>query len=68
MRRLKHRRIVVHTKDDQSLRGVFVANHSDSIRLAAPEYLERAKETPTNFPGEALILKSNISWIQILEG
>ena len=65
--RLEKRRVVVHTKDDQSIRGVLLAAHRDSLRLGSVEYLERAREEARGIPGEALVLRSNVSWLQVLE-
>lgn len=63
---LMRRRVVVHTKDDQSIRGVLTATHRDCFVLAQPEYLQQAQ--PEHLPGEVLVLRSNVSWIQILGG
>lgn len=60
-RRLSHR-VVVHTKDDKSIRGVLVADHVDAITIATPEYLHEA--SGTDLPGDVLVLKQNVSFIQ----
>ena len=61
------RRVVIHTTDDQSLRGVLRASYRDSIELASVEYLDRAREEPRQLPGSALVLRSKVAWLQVLE-
>jgi hypothetical protein len=63
---LVRRRVVVHTKDDSSIRGVLTATHADCYLIGRPEYLNEA--APQELQGEALVLRSNVSWIQILGG
>lgn len=64
VRRLVRARVVVHTKDDRSLRGVLAAEHADCLVLAQPEWLGEAM--PERMPGEVVVLLSNVSWIQVL--
>lgn len=64
VRRLVRRRVVVHTKDDRSIRGVLTHNYRDCMVLAQPEYLHEAK--PTELEGDAVILRDNIAWLQVL--
>lgn len=64
--KLTKRRVVVHTKDDQSIRGILVAVHHDSLQLTGVEYLEKAREEAQGIPGEAMVLRSNVSWLQVL--
>lgn len=66
LRRLIGSRVVIHTKDDQSLRGVLLKVYRDSVKLDAPEYLAEAQ--PTNLPGYALIERANVSWYHELGG
>lgn len=60
------RRVVLHTKDDSSVRGVLDDSYDDCFVLAAPEYLNEVQPTPV--PGVVVVLKSNVSTIQVLEG
>jgi small nuclear ribonucleoprotein (snRNP)-like protein len=63
---LERRRVVVHTKDDRSLRGVLMHTHADSYVLARAEYLDEAN--PADLSGDVLVLRSNVSFVQILGG
>jgi hypothetical protein len=59
------RRIVVHLQeDDRSVRGVLKQNFVDSVSLGNPEYLAEAKAD--DIQGEVGILKSNVSFWQVL--
>lgn len=58
------RRVVVHTKDDRSIRGLLAGDHADSVTVAQAEYLHEAQETPV--AGDVLVLKSNVSFVQVL--
>lgn len=64
VRRLERRRVVIHTKDDRSIRGVLTKNYRDCLVLAQAEYLHEAK--PTELEGDAVILRDNVSWLQVL--
>lgn len=68
LQRLVKERVVVHTNrpDDQSIRGVCEHVARDCVVLTAPEWLESAQPEPA--PGRAVVLKRNVSSIQILEG
>jgi hypothetical protein len=57
-------RVIAHTKDDQSIRGVLVASHPDCIVLEAAEYLDEAKTE--SLSGTPVIPRSNLSWLQVL--
>lgn len=61
LKKLIGEQVVVHTKDERSLRGVLKAVEGDWIVLAAPEYL--AEAAPTPMPGEVWIAADNRSWI-----
>lgn len=67
-RRFLHRhlghRVVVHTRDDQSIRGVLTGVHVDGLVLEAPEYLGEAK--PSEVDGRAFVPASNFGWAQLL--
>jgi len=64
MGELVRHRVVAHTKDDRSIRGVLVSDYPDCILLDAPEYL--AEPETTQLKGRAVILRSNLAWIQVL--
>lgn len=68
LRRYRRDRVVVNTKDDQSLRGVLVEVHKDCLVLADAEYLPTADGEPTPIDGRPLILTANVAWIQVLSG
>lgn len=65
LRRLEREQVVVHTKDDRSLKGVLVNAHKDCLVLTQYHYLS---ETTSNdpLPGEAVVLRDNVSWLQRL--
>ena len=61
------RRVVLHTKDGHSLRGVLWANYPDAVELRAAQYLRDDGVTlPTE--GSVLVPTGNVSWIQELGG
>lgn len=64
IRRLRRRRVVVQTKDDRSIRGVLTSSYHDCVVLAQPEYLHEAKAN--ELEGDAVILRENVSWLQVL--
>jgi hypothetical protein len=66
LRRLIGERVVVHTRDARSLRGVVVAVHGDWLVLGDPEYLEEARAT--GMPGEVWVERANRSWIHRVGG
>jgi hypothetical protein len=65
---LVKRTVVVHTRrpDDQSIRGVVVAQHADRLILKEAAYLHGAGSDPDNQPilGLAQIPFTSISWMQ----
>jgi small nuclear ribonucleoprotein (snRNP)-like protein len=63
-RELVRRRVLVHTKDDRSIRGVLCADYEDCVVLDAPEYLGEAQVEKLS--GPAVIPSQNLSWIQVL--
>lgn len=65
LRRLVRGRVIVHTTDNRSLRGVLAAEYRDCIVLEAPEYLGEAGE-PNELAGRAVILREKLSWLQEL--
>lgn len=66
VRRLVRSRVVVHTRDNRSLRGVLAASYRDCLRLVHAEYLEEAK--PAELDGDVVVLRENISFVQVLGG
>lgn len=65
MRRFVKRRVVAHTKDGQSIRGVLLSNHRDCVVIDQPEYLGQAPDEH-KLEGDAVILKDNLAWVQVL--
>lgn len=66
LRRHLGHRVVIHTKDDQSIRGVLTGVYSDVLVLEAPEYLGEAQ--PSDLDGRAAVPNSNFAWAQLLGG
>ena len=64
LRRLVGERVVVHTKDDRSMRGVLMGVYKDCYVLGHVEYLDEAAATP--LPGSATVPTVNVSWIHKL--
>lgn len=60
--RFVKRRVVVHTKVGVSIQGILIASHGDCVELRQPEELAQK----ATLEGEAVILKSNIDFIQVL--
>jgi hypothetical protein len=67
LRTFVRRRCIVHlTGDDGSIRGVLKDVHHDCITVLEPEYLDSA-EGPTGATGVAVIPRSQVAWLQMLE-
>lgn len=66
LKRLVRQRVVVHTRDERSIRGVLLEIYRDCVVLAEPEYLQEAK--PAELKGNAVIPTENVAWLQILGG
>ena len=64
VRRYARQRVVIHTADDQSLRGFLRAAYRDHFVLSDAEYL--AEGATTAIEGDAVVLRSNVAWLQIL--
>ena len=62
LKRLEGYRVVVHTRDDQSLRGVVTKGAHDSLVLAGAEHLEKA--SAESVAGDVVVGESNISFVQ----
>lgn len=65
LKRLEGRRAVIHTRDDQSIRGVVRTVASDVIVLEPAEYLGKASD-PDDLEGRAWVPLENVSWGQEL--
>jgi hypothetical protein len=61
LRKLQGERVVIQTKDDRSLQGVLLAVYKDCVAIGHFRYLDEAN--PHDLPGEAIIERSNVSWI-----
>lgn len=61
LRALVGERLVVHTRDGRSLRGVLTSAPRGWVVLADVEYLDKA--TSVGMPGEAWIADENRSWV-----
>jgi len=65
LRRFRRHTVVIHTKDDRSLRGVLVDAYSDCFALAHAQYLEEA--TAVDLDGRAVVPRENVAWLQVVE-
>lgn len=65
LNRLVRKNVVVHMASGVSLRGVLVGVYADSMVLVHAEWLSADAVTPVD--GEAVIPRSNVAWVQILE-
>lgn len=54
--------IVVHTKDNRSIRGILIGEYIDCLALAQPEFLQGARSITAG--GDLIVLRENISVIQ----
>ena len=63
LRRLERSRVIVHTKDDRSIRGVLVGVWPDCVVLSSAEYLA---DTVTPLDGDPVIPRENVAWLQRL--
>lgn len=69
--RLHRERVIVHTKDDQSIRGLIGEAYRDCVVLAEAEYLLKDVEAPSEkktveLDGRPVIPRENIAWVQKL--
>jgi small nuclear ribonucleoprotein (snRNP)-like protein len=64
LKKLRGERVVLQTKDDRSIRGVLTDVYADCVAVTHAEYLEEAQATA--LPGEAVVLRGNLSWIHKL--
>ena len=62
----RRRQVVVHTRDDSSIRGLMVGAFPFAVVLEHAAYLNEAQ--PEQFQGRAVIPRSNVSWLQVLDG
>lgn len=66
LRRLERQSVVLHTKDDRSLRGVLKAVHADCVVVVEPEWLD--DEDSTSLQGSVVVPRANVSFFQVAEG
>jgi small nuclear ribonucleoprotein (snRNP)-like protein len=64
IRKLTRQRVIVHTRDDQSIRGVLKEVHPDCIVITAAQYLDKA--TTEDVSGTPVIPRENVAWLQVL--
>jgi small nuclear ribonucleoprotein (snRNP)-like protein len=62
---LVRRRVIVHTRDGQSIRGALVGEYRDCLVLEAAEFLREAPAVE-DIGGRAVIERKNVSWLQVL--
>lgn len=60
--RRQRRTVVVHTRDNRSLRGVLVGSYLRTLVLRHSVFLQ--DETETELSGDVVIDRSNVSFIQ----
>lgn len=61
---LERRLVVVHTKDDRSIRGVMVGVHDDCLVLGSAAYLG---DPVAPLGGDVIVPRSSVSWLQRLD-
>lgn len=68
LKRLKGRRAVIHTRDDQSIKGLVSTVAGDSIWFepGTAEYLPKEGEVPDELKGVAWVPRDNVSFGQEL--
>jgi small nuclear ribonucleoprotein (snRNP)-like protein len=65
LRALHAATVIVHTRDDRSIRGVLTGVHRDCAVVQSPEYLaEDGSVTPLE--GRAVVRWDNVAWFQEL--
>ncbi len=65
VKRLVRSRVIAHTTDGQSIRGVLTGEHRDCIVPEPAEFLKEAAE-PESINGRAVILRDKLGWLQVL--
>jgi hypothetical protein len=63
---LASKTVVVHTRDEQSIRGILAAQHSDRLSLRNVIYLHGSGDQPVE--GLVHVPTSSVSWLQELSG
>lgn len=58
------RTVVIVTKDDETIRGVMVAEHSDQLHLRDAVYVSQGEGTRA-IGGLFVVLRSNIGWMHL---
>lgn len=64
IRRQLRRKVVIHTVDGRSIKGILVAEHSDVIALSHAEYLQGAEAA--QLAGSLLFPRAKILFIQVM--
>lgn len=64
--RVMRKRIVVHTRDDQSIEGVLMERTEDGVILRAAKLLNGAGP-PTQMAGETWVPRENVAFAQLDE-
>jgi hypothetical protein len=65
VKRLVRSRVIAHTTEGQSIRGVLTGEHLDCIVLEPAEFLREAAD-PESINGRAVVLRDKLSWLQVL--
>ena len=64
-RKLARKTVIVHSTNDESIRGVLIHEHSDRLTLSQAVYLHNnGQETPVD--GHAHVPVANVAWVQEL--
>lgn len=56
--------VVIQTRDDQTIRGVLVAEHVDRLYLEQAVYVESPKQQ-SSIGGLTIVPRANVAWMQI---
>ena len=64
LERVLTKKVIVHTKGDQSIEGLLVANYADGLLLHAPSLLNSGA-APTPMAGEVFIPRPNVLLVQL---
>lgn len=62
LRRQFRRKVLVHTRDNQTLEGVLEADAPDGLVLRAARFLEGDGQVP--LAGEIFVPRENVAWLQ----
>lgn len=67
LKELEAESVVVHTRDDRSIRGALIAVHSDALVLRQAAYLSE-DGAAASIDGEVAVPRENVSFFQRLPG